>query len=170
MAPGIPANYGAHRMGSKNKPNKVDVLKIAMGTSRILSGSLRTDRGKRALGLNHIPRPKDLDTIDYVMGDAATGNARPSMMFPALGKYGVPHGRTRSREFRAEGNREQETFSETGAPEVDEMVSLQSLRRYRDHLIHRRQDALEAFIQIHERSGAIDDRGVSTLLRIYDKG
>ena len=49
------------------------------------------------------------------------------------------------------------------------MVDLQSFRDYRDLGIDRRQGALEDFIQIRERKGSLDDRGLSTLRQGYAK-
>ena len=76
---------------------------------------------------------------------------------------------TLKEEVRAGDNRDQEALSESDVLEVDEAVELQSIRDYRDLGIDRIQDVLEAFIQIHERKGALDDSGLSTLRQVYAK-
>ena len=168
--PGIPANYGARRRGGKNKSAKVDVIEIAIGHFPYL---IRKSGGRQrgnATVPKYIPRPIDLARVDYVMGDvSSTIGSSIDEVFGYWDIWDSSWSDTIKEEFRAEDNHAQEAFSESGVLGADEMVEVQSLREYSDLLIGRRQDALESFIQIHERKGVIDNRGISTMRQIYAK-
>ena len=156
--------------GVGNKATKVDVLEISIDQFPYLIRKSEGRQRENAMMSKYILRPLDLARLDYVLGDvASTIGSSIDEVFGSWEIWGSSWEDTLKAEFRAEDNREQEAFSESGVLEVDEMVDLQSIRDYRDLGIDRGQGALEAFIQIHERKSAIDDRSLSTFRQLYAK-
>ena len=152
------------------KVTKVEVLERAIDRSPCLIRKSAGRQRENALMSNYSLRPLDLARLDYVLGDvASTIGSSIDEGFGSWEIWGSPWEDTPKAEVRAGDNREKEAFIESGVREVDEMRNLQPIRDYRDLGIDRGQGALEAFIQIHERKSAIDDRSLSTFRQLYAK-
>ena len=166
--PGVPSNYGPHR-GAGQQFSKRDVFELAIERFPYLCKKTEGQRRNNAPQHRYCLRPLGLPIYEKVMSEVCASNDRTvTEVFGTWEDWGPDWDKTTARGHYEEESHERELW-EHGFFIVDEVVDIQSLSRYSDLRVDRRQQDLTEYIALHKTRGWLDEKGLSHVEQRYRK-
>ena len=166
--PGIQSNYGPH-MGVGQHPRKLDVFELAIDRFPYLRKKTAGQRRNNVTQFKYSLRPLGLPIYEQILSDVSTSHGRTvSEVFGTWEDWGVDWEKTTCHIPTEDESREGELW-EPGFFIFDEVVDIQSLDRYSNLRVDRRQQELAEYVTLHQTKGWIDDKGLSHIEQRYSE-